>query len=64
VVGLLVPSVQGMRHFSLDNKLQDARIKGALGAYVYEAFDVSGTVFPVISMHALAADPDFRSAAA
>lgn len=64
VVGLLVPSVQGMRHFSLDNKLQDARIKGALGAYVYEAFNVSGTVFPVISMHALAADPDFRSAAA
>lgn len=64
VVGLLVPSVQGMRHFSLENKLADARIKGALGAYVYEAFSVADNVFPVISMQALVADPEFRSAAA
>jgi twitching motility protein PilI len=64
VVGLLVPSVQGMRHFSTDNRLPDARIKGALGAYVYEAFSVGDSVFPVISMNALAADPEFRSAAA
>lgn len=64
VVGLLVPSVQGMRHFQISNRLADARVKGALGAYVYEAFRVGDDVFPVISMPALAADPEFRSAAA
>lgn len=64
IVGLLVPSVQGMRHFSQTNRMPDARIKGALGAYVYEAFSLADEVFPVISMHALAADPEFRSAAA
>jgi twitching motility protein PilI len=64
VVGLLVPSVQGMRHFPQTKRLADARIKGALGAYVYEAFSLGDEIFPVISMHALAADPEFRSAAA
>ena len=64
VVGLLVPSVQGMRHFALSGRMPDARIKGALGAYVYEAFSLADEVFPVISMQALAADPEFRSAAA
>ena len=63
-VGLVVPSVQGMRHFSLKDRLPDARMKGVLGAYVYEAFDIGGEVWPVFNMHALAADPDFRSAAA
>jgi len=64
VVGLLVPSVQGMRHFSLRERLPNARMKGALGAYVYEAFNIDGTMWPVFSMTALAADPEFRSAAA
>ena len=63
VVGLLVPSVQGMRHFSLKQRLPNARMKGVLGAYVYEAFSVDGGMWPVLSMHALAADPEFRSAA-
>lgn len=63
VVGLLVPSVQGMRHFSLKDRVSNARMKGAMGAYVYDAFDVDGEVWPVISMHALAADPAFRAAA-
>jgi len=63
VVGLLVPSVQGMRHFRLKDRVTNARMKGALGAYVYEAFDVDGEIWPVISMHALAADPAFRAAA-
>lgn len=62
VTGLLVSSVQGMVHFSNDDKVKDARMKGALGAYVYEAFRVDGDVWPVLSMAALAADPDFRSA--
>jgi len=64
VVGLLVPSVQGMRHFNLSERLPNARMKGALGAYVYEAFNLDGEVWPVLSMTALAADPEFRSAAA
>jgi len=63
VAGLLVPSVQGMRHFSIDDHLPNARMKGALGAYVYEAYRLDGEVWPVLSMAALAADPEFRSAA-
>jgi twitching motility protein PilI len=64
VAGLLVPSVQGMRHFNLSDRLPNARMKGALGAYVYEAFNLDGDVWPVFNMTALAADPEFRSAAA
>jgi twitching motility protein PilI len=64
VAGLLVPSVQGMRHFSINDRLASARMKGSLGAYVYEAFTVGGETWPVLSMQALAADPAFRSAAA
>jgi twitching motility protein PilI len=64
VVGLLVPAVQGMRHFRLSDRLDNARMRGPLGAYVYEAFSVDGETWPVLSMPALAADPDFRSAAA
>ena len=63
VAGLLVPSVQGMRHFNLCNRLPNARMKGALGAYVYEAFSFEDEVWPVFSMSALSADPEFRSAA-
>ncbi len=64
VAGLLVPSVQGMRHFNLSERLPDARMKGALGAYVYEAFNFDDALWPVFSMSALAADPDFRKAVA
>ena len=63
VAGLLVPSVQGMRHFNIADRLPDARMQGPLGAYVFEAFGIDGEIWPVISMHALAADPAFRSAA-
>lgn len=64
VVGLLVPTVQGMRHFELSQRVPDARIKGALGAYVYEAFRLGDDIIPIINMQALATDPEFRSAAA
>jgi twitching motility protein PilI len=64
VVGLLVTAVQGMRHFPRASRLPDARIKGRLGAYVYEAFRVDDEVYPVLSLQALTADPEFRSAAA
>jgi twitching motility protein PilI len=63
VVGLLVPSVQGMRHFNKKDRLANARMKGAVGAYVYDAFSVGEEVFPVLSMRALVADPEFRTAA-
>lgn len=63
VAGLLVPSVQGMRHFHERDRLPNARIKGALGAYVYEAFNYDNEVWPVFSMTALAADPLFRTGA-
>ena len=64
VAGVLVPSVQGLRHFNLGDRISNARMKGPLGAYVYEAFGVDNEVWPVLSMSALAADPTFRTAAA
>ena len=62
--GLLVPSVQGMRHFSEDRRMANARMKGALGEYVYDAFSVDEQIWPVFSFSALTADPGFRVAAA
>lgn len=62
--GLLVPSVQGMRHFSEEKRMNNARMKGALGAYVYDAFAIDGEIWPVFSLAALTADPEFRVAAA
>lgn len=61
--GLLVPSVQGMRHFSEELRMKNARMQGTLGRYVYDAFSVDGELWPVFSMSGLTADPDFRSAA-
>ncbi len=60
--GLLVPSVQGMRHFEEQHRLRNARMKGVLGQYVFDAFSVGDGVWPVFSMSALTADPAFRSA--
>lgn len=62
--GLLVPSVLGMRHFKEQYRVSDARMKGALGAYVYDAFSIDGEIWPVFNLSALAADPEFRIAAA
>lgn len=62
--GLLVPSVQGMRHFSENNRMINAQMQGALGEYVFEAFSADGQIWPVFSLSALTADPTFRTAAA
>lgn len=62
--GLLVPAVHGLRHFDKGDRIEGARVKGALGAYVYDAFCVDDEVWPVFNMTALAADPAFRAAAA
>lgn len=64
VSGLLVPSVHGMRHFDMSTRMRNVRIKGAMGEYVFDAFRVDKQAWPVFSMHALMADPKFRSAAA
>lgn len=62
--GLLVSNVLGMRHFNEANRISQARMDGAIGDYVFEAFGVNKEIWPVFSMSALAADPEFRSAAA
>ena len=61
--GLLVSSVQGMRHFKEETRVANALMQGALGRYVYDAFSVDGEIWPIFSLSALTADPDFRSAA-
>ncbi len=61
--GLLVSAVLGMRHFPEERRLSNARMKGALGHYVFDAFSVEGEVWPIFSFSALTADPAFRSAA-
>jgi len=63
-VGLLVPSVQGMRHFNESKRMTNARMKGSLGEYVYDAFAIEGEVWPVLNLSALTADAEFRFAAA
>lgn len=62
--GLVVSSVLGMRHFEEQQRVTNARVEGAIGAYVYDAFDINGEIWPVFSMLALSVDPGFRSAAA
>lgn len=61
--GLLVPSVIGMREFEFEHRLPNARLEGAVGAYVYEAFQIDRELWPVFNMRALATDPKFVSAA-
>lgn len=62
--GLLVSNVLGMRHYDEANRISQARMDGSIGAYVYEAFGVGKEIWPVFSLAALAAEPEFRSAAA
>jgi twitching motility protein PilI len=62
--GVVVTSVLGMRHFDEQHRVTNARVEGAIGAYVYDAFNVKGELWPIFSMLALSVDPGFRSAAA
>jgi len=62
--GVVVTSVLGMRHFDEQQRVTNARVEGAIGAYVYDAFHVKSEIWPVFSMLALSVDPGFRSAAA
>ncbi len=62
--GLLVPSVIGMRHLPLNQRVVDAEFEGMVGRYVYDIFSLEDGVWPVFSMAALAIDHRFLSAAA
>lgn len=62
--GVLVPSVVGMRQFDIGQRMAHARIEGAIGGYVYDAFQIGREIWPVFSMRALTADARFRNAAA
>ncbi len=62
--GLLVGSVQGMRHLPADKRIPDAEFEGALGRYVYDVFGLEDGVWPVFSMAGLVRDNRFMSAAA
>ena len=53
-----------MRHFSESKRMTNARMKGSLGEYVYDAFAIDGEVWPVLNLSALTADAEFRFAAA
>ena len=57
--GLLVGSVQGMRHFSVDKRIPGAIFEGVLGKYVYDVFGLEDGVWPVFSMAALVSDKRF-----
>jgi twitching motility protein PilI len=62
--GLLVGSVQGMRHFSVDKRIPGAIFEGALGKYVYDVFGLEDGVWPVFSMAALVNDKRFMDVTA
>lgn len=64
LTGLLVSSVQGMRHFPIDKRIPGAEFQGAIGMYVYDVFGLEDGVWPVFSMAGLASDPRFLIAAA
>ncbi len=61
--GLLVASVQGMRHLPVNKQITDAQFEGVLGRYVYDVFKLDDGIWPVFSMAALANDERFLSAA-
>lgn len=61
--GLLVPGVTGMRHFKEQFRVLGVQMRGALGAYVFDAFVVDEQTWPVFDLSALTADPEFRLAA-
>ncbi len=62
--GLLVGSVQGMRHLPVDKRIPGAEFEGVLGKYVYDVFALEDGVWPVFSMAGLVNDSRFMSAAA
>lgn len=61
--GLLVGDMVGMRHFNEGEKTECKTLEVPLANYVTGAFEHEGEIRPVFSLHALAASPEFLSAA-
>jgi len=62
--GLLVGDVQGMRHFSEDQRVDAPILHAGLRPFVKDACLLDGEVMPVLSMNLIAENPDFQVAAA
>jgi twitching motility protein PilI len=64
--GLLVGNVQGMKHFTADQRVAAPTVTGPLGQYLREAFKTGpeGDELPVFSMRRLSDSPGFQVAAA
>ena len=61
--GLLVGNVQGLRHFSEEQRVALPELPGSLAAYVEQAFRLDDQVWPVFDMQSLATSPAFQVAA-
>ncbi len=61
--GLLVGQVQGLRHFSEEQRVAVPELPEALSPYVNQAFELDGLVWPVFDMQRLAESPGFQAAA-
>ena len=63
LVGLLVDEQVGMRHFLDINRSPELLLDGKIVDYIDFSFDQDGERWPVFSMKALAASPEFQAAA-
>ena len=62
-VGLLVDEHAGMCHFLDENRRADLLLEGKIADYIDFSFEQDGESWPVFSMRALAASPEFQVAA-
>ncbi len=62
-VGLLVDERVGMRHFLVANRCSELLLDGEVANYIDFSFEQDGERWPVFSMRALAASPEFQTAA-
>lgn len=62
--GLVVPNVLGMRNLAENLRVDGVGYQGRLEPYVYDFFRVGDVAWPVFSMAALVANPEFMVAAA
>ncbi|MDF1644792.1 MAG: chemotaxis protein CheW [Pseudomonadales bacterium] len=58
-VGLMVPSVLGIRYFPKNSKRQYQALDDRLDLFIYDEFEFEGQVWPVVSMAAILADKQF-----
>ena len=63
MVGLLVGEMVGMRHFLETNRRSDLVLEGNVADFIDYSFEQDGEKWPVFSMRALAANPEFQIAA-